>query len=154
MLRFEIQTQHMSSFKNILVPVDFSINTEVALKKAAAIADEEAIIHLLHVSQFDIYRRYFLHYTGSVKNTWRSATLEKLHRYKSLLEQSNKKLVIKICIARGISIQHAIESKAKKIGAGLIVVGKKKNHEFLPFLLTTHFSESSATTVGVLQSIL
>jgi nucleotide-binding universal stress UspA family protein len=38
------------SFKTILVPVDFSINTEVAVNKALEVADKEgATIHLMHV---------------------------------------------------------------------------------------------------------
>ena len=41
------------SFKTILVPVDFSVNTEVAVKKALVLADETTTIHLLHVQKND-----------------------------------------------------------------------------------------------------
>lgn len=38
------------SFRNILVPVDFSINSEVSINKALEIADNEAAtLHLVHV---------------------------------------------------------------------------------------------------------
>ena len=41
-----------SGFKTILIPVDFTINTEIAVKKALEVADiNEATIHLLHVLQ-------------------------------------------------------------------------------------------------------
>ena len=40
------------SFKTILVPVDFSINTEVAINKAVEVADKDgANIHLLHIRE-------------------------------------------------------------------------------------------------------
>ena len=36
-----------------MVPIDFTVNTDVALKKAISLADDEATIHLLHVSHVD-----------------------------------------------------------------------------------------------------
>ena len=39
----------LNSFKNILIPVDFSVNTDVAIKKAMDLAEDHTIIHLLHV---------------------------------------------------------------------------------------------------------
>ena len=39
------------AFDNILIPVDFSINTEIAVKKAIELTEENnAVIHLLHVT--------------------------------------------------------------------------------------------------------
>jgi nucleotide-binding universal stress UspA family protein len=126
----------LSCFKKIIVPADFSVNTEIALKKAVELADEGATIHLLHVSNLDFYRRYFLGYIGKSENPWRTRTLEKLSRYKNVVQQSNKKILVKIWIVRASSTQNAIENKAKNIGAELIVIGKKNKHNVLPFLNT------------------
>ena len=41
-----------ATFNKILIPVDFSFNTEIALKKAVGLAGaEETTIHLLHVTR-------------------------------------------------------------------------------------------------------
>ncbi len=38
------------AFNKILIPVDFSLNTEMAIKKAAGLAKaDQTILHLLHV---------------------------------------------------------------------------------------------------------
>lgn len=124
------------SLQHIIVPIDFSINAETALKKAVSLADHAATIHLLHVTHLDGYRRHFFNWMGSTENTWRLKTVERLNRYKALVCQSEKNLFVKVWITRSWSTQAAIENKAKSLGAQLIVIGKKNNHSLFPFLNT------------------
>lgn len=120
--------------QKIIVPIDFSINAEIALKKAVSLADENATIHLLHVSNIPLYRLHLLGWMSTSEKTLRSKRADKLNVYKQLVHQSGKRLSVKVCITRSWSTQKAIENKAKTLGADLIVIGKKNNHHFLPFL--------------------
>lgn len=120
--------------KRILVPIDFSVNAEIALKKTVSLADEEATIHLLHVSHINAYRKHFLNLTGASENAWRSKTVGKLNEYKHLVHQSSKQLFVKVWITRHWSTQVAIENKAKALAAELIVSGQTNNYYLGPLL--------------------
>ena len=53
-------------FQNILVPVDFSLNTEVAVCKAAELVNsEESSISLLHVVPNFLFRNRQKYFTGA-----------------------------------------------------------------------------------------
>ena len=97
-----------SGFKTILIPVDFTINTEIAVKKALEVADiNEATIHLLHVLQEN---------NSLVKdqtNGWMGHTsaLEKLTQWKNTIEETLPMLDVCYWIQYG-QVQSIIEKKS------------------------------------------
>ena len=121
-----------SGFKTILVPVDFSINTEIAVKKALEVADlSDATIHLLHVLQDS---NSFGKDNG---NGWMGHTsaLEKLTQWKITMEETLPMVQVCYWIQYG-PVQATIEKKALEIDADLVVIGKQNTHSWFPFLNT------------------
>src|SRR5579872_2930453 len=88
------------AFNDILIPVDFSINTETAVKKAAAlIGRDEAILHLLHVVKPG---------KGSV-HAYRVWAVEKeLEQWKDKIKVEYPGLRVKTQVLKGWSIQRMI----------------------------------------------
>jgi nucleotide-binding universal stress UspA family protein len=115
------------SFKNILVPVDFTVNTEVAINKTLELIDPEgSLIHLLHVirpgqsRKKEIYPDY----------------KRKLSEWKETIEDYHPLNTVELSVITSGSVQNAIKQKAKEINAGLIVIGQSSTHFWLPVLKT------------------
>jgi nucleotide-binding universal stress UspA family protein len=124
------------SFKNILVPVDFSINTEVAVNKAIELIDEgEAIIHLLYV-----HRNY------PFKKEVHSDHEKKLKEWKASIEYDYPNIITMISVIQSNSIQKAIQQKSREINADLIVIGQSSMHSWLPLLKTVLPMRLAAST--------
>ncbi|OLY91427.1 Nucleotide-binding universal stress protein, UspA family [Cnuella takakiae] len=111
------------AFNNILVPVDFTINTEVAVAKALALADTEGgLLHLLHV------RKNKVGIAAPVKENELAATLE---QWQHELETYQPGLRVRWWIAHADSITSGIVHHAVSHGCDLVVVGKnRKDHWF------------------------
>jgi len=137
------------SFKTILVPVDFSINADVAINKALELADESATIHLVHVLDHT-----FFNLTASKvrklsrRDSWVDPTEadKMLNEWKESIEDGFPSIQVSTWLLPSISIQQAIAQKAKEIQADLIVIGKNSNHTWLPFLNTVTPSELAEST--------
>ena len=120
------------SFKTILVPVDFSINSEVATNKALEVIDEgSADLHLVHVRNNS--------FLGTPKK--RSQISEDqadrfMNQWKQTIEEDFSSIKVHTWQLKGDRVQKAIGNKAKDLGADLIVVGKNSNHTWFPFLNT------------------
>jgi nucleotide-binding universal stress UspA family protein len=122
-----------SGFNTILIPVDFTINTETAIKKALEVVDiKDASIHLLHV----------LTQNNSLtdraqSNDWMNHTnaLEKLNQWKQVIEEIVPGVKVIYWLQYG-PVQAAIEKKAAELDADLIVIGKQNAHYWFPFLNT------------------
>src|SRR5436190_17528802 len=124
------------SFKNILVPVDFSINTEVAVNKAIELIDDgEAIIHLLYVNK-----------NYSFKKEEHSDHEKKLKEWKESIEYDYPNIIAKISVVQSSSIQNAIQRNAREINADLIVIGQSSMHSWLPLLKTVLPMRLAAST--------
>ncbi len=127
------------AFKSILIPVDFSINTEVAVKKALCFADSGAVIHLLHVqsSMFQgISRMSEGLWTDTYRKEDRNIIDKKMEQWKTSIEESDDDISVCKWICNNDSVQDAIEKKAKEISADLIIIGKNSHHSWAPFLNT------------------
>lgn len=127
------------SFRKILVPVDFSINTEVALEKALEMADKFASLHLLHVQTYpspDITSAMYGYVMNSVDEDQEIILMEKLRTLKKQVAILQPDLETSFSVAKGDSVQKAIEETAKEMDADLIVIGRNSNHSWLPFLNT------------------
>jgi len=134
-----------SGFTTILVPVDFTINTDIAINKALEVADlNDTTIHLLHVLQENDS------ITQDQSNNWmiHATALEKLEQWKATINESFSKIDVCFWIQYG-PVRETIESKAREIDADLLVIGKQHNHNWLPFLSTVMPSDL-ATTAAIL----
>jgi nucleotide-binding universal stress UspA family protein len=127
------------SFKTILIPVDFSINTEVAIKKTLEIIGPgQSTVYLLHVNN-----------TKSV-TPGQDVEEKMLEHWKQNIENSDPLVSVVNHIIWNSPVPHAIVSMAKKWGADLIVIGQKSNHSWFPFLNTvvpTDIAEQTGVAV-------
>ncbi|HEY4107899.1 universal stress protein [Puia sp.] len=97
------------AFNTLLIPVDFSQNTDIAVKKAAELAGKEgAEFHLLHVLR-----------AGSEVD-------EKFQRLESMIAATYPMIRVRRHLLRGRSVQRAIIECAELLRPDLIVIGKSK----------------------------
>lgn len=124
-----------NSFKKILIPVDLSSNTEVAVKKGLELAENGTTIHLLHVlNEPSISHKLF---SGKKNNPSTVAEIEKkMGQWKSTIEEYGDGISVNTWLAMECQVQNAIEIKAKQLGADLVIICKESKHSWLPFLNT------------------
>lgn len=142
----------MRVFENILVPVDFSINTEVAINKAMALATPGlSQVLLLHVLSNGIL-------VNMASGTVRGASTEnvqaakaKLLQWKQRLGKEYPSIRTDVFVSTAASVEAGIISAAQDLDASLVIIGKNNHHSFLPFLNTvTSASLAEATGAAVL----
>jgi nucleotide-binding universal stress UspA family protein len=106
-----------AAFNNILIPVDFSVNTEIAVRKALGIAGgEETNIHLLHVIKPGKSAM-------SKFNSWEAE--KKMNQWKSLILENNPATTVQMHVQQGYPVQHLIIDFALEIKPDLIIIGKQ-----------------------------
>ncbi len=126
------------TLKNILIPVDLSINTELAVKKGLELSDSGTAIHLLYVlnnsffSFSDLKRRSLLH-SGEYQDV--RIISNRLKQWKQTIEESSDNIAVCIWVVVG-NIQKTIEKKVSQLSIDLVIIGKKSHHSWLPFLNT------------------
>jgi len=108
-----------------LIPVDFTLNTEVAINKTLELIDQNSTVHLLHTKRY-----------GSLTWGMDSEPEKKLMQWKETIADYDPLISVHTCIVESLSVQKAIKTKAKEIGADLIVIGQTSTHYVLPFLKT------------------
>jgi len=128
-------------FKNILLPVDFEINTEMAVKKALELSDPaETVIHLYHVQKSKFSLNSFFSSLWSDTSILKSFVTDELHykliQWKELIESNYPKIKIIAGVDHSTHVQRSIIQKAKEIKADLIVIGKHSYHKWFTFLNT------------------
>lgn len=110
----------LKAFKTILIPVDFSVNTEVAIAKTLALADrEDATIYLLHVLQtvpFPNRRAAF------------AVSREKLEEWKVALEDCREGITVRYELRAASSVQQAIRQTAAELRPDVLVIGQSATH--------------------------
>jgi nucleotide-binding universal stress UspA family protein len=130
------------NFSKILIPVDFSVNTRVAIRKALFLCEgANTAIHLLHVmpgrpAKYSIIHQFFARYSYSNDQSDIKACREKLEQYRNYILSIRPDIEIATWITIQKSIEEAIIEKSKNIGAELIVIGTNSHHSWLPFLNT------------------
>lgn len=127
-------------FKNILIPVDFSINTEIAVKKALGLIDsEDAVIHLVHVVRSFIpalgLHTYFADNILSDTSETEHAT-RRLREWQMSIMETMQDLIVHIHLFKGGTVQHHVAKLAKRIHPQLIIIGKHNYHNWFTFLNT------------------
>lgn len=124
------------TFRSILVPVDFSINTEIAVKKAMELMDElDPTIHLLHVSSWLQLNHYF-----PVNAFWGDAgaaeVMHKLEQWRTAILENRPSVRVVLQVVRAGNIQSAIARFALSINPEMIIIGKHRAHKWCTFLNT------------------
>lgn len=138
-------------FNTILIPVDFTLNTEVAIAKAIGLVEDAgAAIHLLHVHKPGLFARLMHDLTGGS------------HGSKKHIEQKLAHLALRINAARPAlrvsgwiedshTVEEAVTAKALSLSADLVVIGKHSSGISFPFsrkVISAHVA--SATGIPVL----
>src|SRR5689334_20755074 len=124
-------------FRTIVVPVDFSVNSDVAINKALEMADEQAIVHLVHVMDLGSFNlpavkiKKLSRYNHHIDN---HGAGKMLRQWKESIEDDFPSIEVNTWLVRSASVQQAIADKAKEVGADLIVIGKSSSHTWFPFL--------------------
>jgi len=117
----------LASFKNILIPVDFTLNTEVAVTKTLELINGEgATIHLLHV-------------LGPAYPFAKEKLLleeKKLIEWKETIKDYYPEVSVQLWSVKSFSVQKAIREKAQDISADLIVIAQTSRHNWMPVLKT------------------
>jgi nucleotide-binding universal stress UspA family protein len=138
------------SFKTILVPVDFSINTEVAVNKALEVADKEgATIHLMHVLSDRVSRLSLQNnkkLSEPIAKTAEPTIDQMIKEWKDTIQQTNPHITVCCWMLHHSSIQQSIAKKAEKLKVDLVVIGKKSTHTWFPFLNTVISNDLARTT--------
>ncbi|MCG2617023.1 universal stress protein [Terrimonas sp. NA20] len=121
-------------FNTILIPVDFTLNTQVAIAKTLGLLeDADAAIHLLHVAR-----------PSWILRTLRQVAKTRDYEFQARIEQRLEELVLRIQkVKPGIrvitwtdntqSVEKAITAKASFLSADLLVIGKHSSNWLLPF---------------------
>jgi nucleotide-binding universal stress UspA family protein len=112
-------------FDKILIPVDFSLNTEIAVKKAVELAGtDETVIHLVHVAQPG----------NKAKGKFRLWVAERdLNQWQFKVQDYGPHIHVKTHLIQSRSVQQTIIEHAATIDPDLIVIGKQHNRRRLPF---------------------
>lgn len=114
-------------FNKLLIPVDFSLNTELAIKKAAAlIGADKAVLHLLHV----------VNPHRPIEALAATAGLEELGRR---TKENHPGPEIKTHILKGYSVQRMITECALILNPDLILIGKQNDRRRWPFSHPRHW---------------
>lgn len=130
------------SFNRILIPVDFTVNTEVAVKKAIELCEGPGMaIHLLHVtgpvptSPFGYYR-YLIKNSSNDSPQPSPGIIEKLERWLAHIKEERSDIDLSYGVIQGSSVERAIIKTAKNIAANLVIIGKNSQHSLFPLLNT------------------
>ena len=123
-------------FKNILVPTDFSDNTEVAVKQAIELAcTNGATIHLLHVIRpKTVWSTLF----GSIQkrlrlddNCFSESVMIKLQQLLQSIEETMPNTKVNTYVRQGM-VRSQIQDAAREVKPQLIIIGKNRYHKYFP----------------------
>lgn len=140
-------------FDTIFVPVDFSVNTDTALEKAASLCADQGCIHLFHVQRTDhslkgvIAAKLFGLSTSELMET-RMALKFQLGVLKDRIGVARPDISVYSWVDFGTPVERAIIRKSVYLGADLIIIGKNRPHSF-GSLLSTVIPTRIASLSGV-----
>lgn len=131
-----------TSFNTILVPVDFSINTEVAITRALELCENrEATVHLLHVAELaparplDFYQ-YFVNYAFGASSSIKENIDQRLQYWQEYIKAQNHGVAAHAWVEYDMAIEKAIIEMINKLNVDLVIIGKNSSHSVMPFLNT------------------
>ncbi|MHA4844001.1 universal stress protein [Flavitalea antarctica] len=124
-------------FKEILVPVDFTVNTDIALKKAIDMLDpENAVINLLHViGPVSHYRRLLVSSWNTRASNNIDFTLVETNKLRQLryriMEQMPANGNVYTSIMKG-NVEQCIAQRARELKCDLVILAKHNRQSVLP----------------------
>jgi nucleotide-binding universal stress UspA family protein len=127
-----------SFFKSILIPVDFNVNTEVAVKQAVELAClHGSIIHLLHVKRPQNMWNKLL---GSIRtvplleDSYSSENVMiKLQQWGQTIVETLPKSRVNTYVREG-AVRTEIQNAAREIDPQLIIIGKSRYRKYFSLL--------------------
>jgi nucleotide-binding universal stress UspA family protein len=113
------------AFKSILIPVDGSLNTEIAVQKGIGLATEgETMIHLLHV----------IRPGKSASGKFEAREAEKnMDQWKIIIQGVNPSIEVKMHLLKSASIQRMIIECTAMLKPDLIILGKQSGRRYWPW---------------------
>jgi nucleotide-binding universal stress UspA family protein len=139
-----------AAFKNILIPVDFSINTEVAVKKALELIEpQHSMIYLLHVQKLTprIIRIIKIIFGKDNSTSQKAMSKLRFNELHNLICESCPSIEVVREQKKAKGIEKTIIEKANNIKPDIIVIGKHSHHIWFPFLNTV-FPNRIAKSTG------
>jgi nucleotide-binding universal stress UspA family protein len=134
----------MELFRTILIPVDFSVNTEVAVCKAIEISDaKDVMIYLVHVYKPSMFQARFE--KASIAEKQIDAAL-RLKEWKQHIKEHLPLAKVHGEVETNDSVEQGIIKRCVELKPDLVVIGKKSNHAHLPMLNTVTPSAISKQT--------
>jgi nucleotide-binding universal stress UspA family protein len=126
-----------SLLKNILIPVDFSVNTEVAVKQAIELASTSgSFIHLVHVIKPQTIQSIITARNQPIsplsKNYCANKAFNKLQEWRHAIEETVSNCVVNTYVVEG-GVHSKIRYVAKEIKPQLIIIGKNSDHKYFSF---------------------
>ena len=123
-----------TSFKNILLPVDFTFNTQVAVKKAMELIEpDDAVIHLLHVIKPPFSLPLPIWNVKKTDDALCAEVTQKLQQWKRVMEESLENIQVYYEVAVDADITRAIIAKAIQLKPDLILLGEHKQRSPFSF---------------------
>jgi nucleotide-binding universal stress UspA family protein len=125
-------------FKSILIPVDFSFNTEIAVKHAVELAClHGSIFHLLHViTRKTVWNKLVdpIRTVPDLGDNYYSDNLtKKLQQWGKSIEETLPNSKVNTYVRKG-KVGTEIQNTACEIHPQLIIIGKDRYHKCSPFL--------------------
>ena len=118
------------TFSKILIPIDFSVNTQSAINRAISlIGIENGNIHLLHMVKPG---------KSAAKKFSQWDAEKKLIEWKAVLEESHIALQVDTHLIEGTSVQAVVIQFARLIDSDLIIIGKQQGRR--PWWVLRHNS--------------
>ena len=130
------------SFNTILIPVDFTVNTRLAIAKGIQLCEgPNPEIHLLHVqssieSGLPGYFRNLVSYFNDEHEQHNFRLQQRLEECVTYIHKLKNNINTCYQISYSTFIEKAIADRAKEIAADLIIIGKNSQHSLFPFLNT------------------
>ncbi|HLG39436.1 MAG TPA: universal stress protein [Chitinophagaceae bacterium] len=147
------------NFNSVLIPVDFSVNTEVAILKGIELCQgPDPSIHLLHVQPiapsdiFDFWR-YMAGYPYYGREEQNEGARQKLKEWLFFIRQKRNDITTFFWIVYDNSVEKAIIKKTKTLQADLVIVAKNSQHSMLPFLNTVVSSRIAQKTGAAVLTV-
>ncbi|HTS45070.1 MAG TPA: universal stress protein [Puia sp.] len=128
----------MGLFRKILVPLDFTVNSDIALRKAMDLIDsEDGVISLVHIRKPLFAFSHFLS-SGNIAATAaeihsESEIQKKLQEYKLLVQDQLPGLLIETGSYENMKVQKGIIRSSRLIGPDLIIIARRGDKHYLPF---------------------
>ncbi|MET0464317.1 MAG: universal stress protein [Chitinophagaceae bacterium] len=121
-------------FHTILIPVDFTLNTEVAIAKTLGLLENSDVaIHLLHVRRPSLFLRLLQRLAGAPDQEFKARIAQRMEALVSRIHKAKPGIRVTTWIDNMQAVEKAISAKAVYVSADLLVIGKHSPGWGLPF---------------------